>query len=335
MFRPLLAIAFAACLAPAAGLVPTTAYAAPAAGRAGSAVSMSTVSAAETTPGPPPAGFRLATPAGEVMNFGAANSYGSMAGVALTKPVVGIAATPDGKGYWLVASDGGIFTFGDAAFYGSTGSLRLNQPIVAMAPTPDSKGYWLVASDGGIFTFGDAVFYGSTGANPPADGAEKLVAASTGGYWIIDQNGAVHPFGNAGINAPTQSLMFHGVTQGDRAVTFAFTQINKPYIWGGTGPVGYDCSGLTYRSWQVGAGVILPRVANAQYQGAGVAVGWNDLQAGDLLFWGSNTADWTSVYHAAMYVGGGQIVESTGDHVQLNSVGQWGSSDLMPHGMRP
>ena len=73
-------------------------------------------------------------------------------------PVVGMAATPDGKGYWLVASDGGIFTFGDAGFYGSTGALTLNKPIVGMAATPDGKGYWLVASDGGIFTFGDAAF---------------------------------------------------------------------------------------------------------------------------------------------------------------------------------
>jgi N-acetylmuramoyl-L-alanine amidase len=77
-------------------------------------------------------------------------------------PVVGMAATPDGKGYWLVASDGGIFTFGDAGFYGSTGR-HLNAPVVGMAATPDGKGYWLVASDGGIFTFGDAGFYGSTG----------------------------------------------------------------------------------------------------------------------------------------------------------------------------
>jgi hypothetical protein len=36
-----------------------------------------------------------------------------------------------------------------------------------------------------------------------------------------------------------------------------------------------------------------------------------------------------------MYVGGGRIVESTGDHVQLNTLGQWGWSDLMPHGVRP
>ena len=45
--------------------------------------------------------------------------YGSLGGMHLNKPIVGIATTPDGKGYWLVASDGGVFTFGDAGFYGS------------------------------------------------------------------------------------------------------------------------------------------------------------------------------------------------------------------------
>ena len=35
------------------------------------------------------------------------------------QPIVGMAATPDGRGYWLVAADGGVFTFGDAQFYGS------------------------------------------------------------------------------------------------------------------------------------------------------------------------------------------------------------------------
>ena len=96
--------------------------------------------------------------------YGDASFYGSTGNITLNKPVVGMAATPDGKGYWLVASDGGIFAFGDAAFYGSTGAIHLNKPVVGMAATPDGKGYWLVASDGGIFAFGDAPFYGSTGA---------------------------------------------------------------------------------------------------------------------------------------------------------------------------
>jgi hypothetical protein len=79
----------------------------------------------------------------------------------LNKPVVGMAATPDGRGYWSVASDGGIFSFGSAVFHGSTGSLTLARPMVGMARTPDGGGYWMVAADGGIFSLGDAAFFGS------------------------------------------------------------------------------------------------------------------------------------------------------------------------------
>ena len=104
---------------------------------------------------------------GGIFAFGDAGFYGSTGGIALNKPIVGMASTPDGRGYWLVASDGGIFAFGDAGFYGSTGAMTLNKPIVGMAATPDGGGYWLVASDGGIFAFGDAGFYGSTGGTDP------------------------------------------------------------------------------------------------------------------------------------------------------------------------
>ena len=247
-----------------------------------------------------------------------------------------MASTPDGRGYWLVASDGGIFTFGDAAFYGSTGGLVLNEPIAAMAPTPDGRGYWLMASDGGIFTFGDAAFYGSTASAPPPDPAEKVVPTTTGhGYWIEDQNGTMSPFGDAQGAPPVAGLMFEPVTAGDRAVLYAFTQLGKPYIWGGNGPVGYDCSGLVLASWEHADGVTFARVSEDQYDTAGTPVAPTDLIAGDLVFWGTSQTDWTSVYHTAIYVGGGRIVEATGTQVQLNSLGQWGTGDLMPNGRRP
>ena len=70
---------------------------------------------------------------GGVFSFGDAQFWGSTGGIALNKPIVGMAATPDGDGYWLVASDGGIFAFGDAQFFGSTGGIALNKPIVGMA----------------------------------------------------------------------------------------------------------------------------------------------------------------------------------------------------------
>ncbi len=141
--------------------------------------------------------YWLASALGTVTPVGGAPTYGS-APANLAKPIVGIAATPDGGGYWLAASDGGVFAFGDARFFGSTGALRLNKPVVGIAATPDGGGYWLVASDGGVFTFGDARFFGSTGAlrlNKPVVG----IAATPdgGGYWLVASDGGVFTFGDA------------------------------------------------------------------------------------------------------------------------------------------
>jgi Glycosyl hydrolases family 43 len=149
-------------------------------------------------PPPPPPGYWQVGSDGGVFSFGSAGFYGSTGSLHLNKPVVGMAATPDGKGYWLVAADGGIFAYGDAGFYGSTGSIVLNKPIVAMVPTLDGQGYWLFASDGGVFAFGDAPFLGSAANQGIA--APITAAASSflgGGYWLADANGGVHPFGNA------------------------------------------------------------------------------------------------------------------------------------------
>jgi hypothetical protein len=124
--------------------------------------------------------------------------FGSMGGVPLNSPVVGIASTPDRQGYWEVAADGGLFSFGDAGFFGSTGGIKLNSPIVGMAPTPDGKGYWLVAADGGIFNFGDAGFFGSTGGTPLSARIVGIAATSDGGgYWLVGADGAIYNFGDA------------------------------------------------------------------------------------------------------------------------------------------
>jgi subtilase family serine protease len=86
-------------------------------------------------PGPgssPGRGYWTAGADGSVFAFGDAGFYGSMGGRALTRPVVGMAATPDGGGYWLVASDGGLFAFGDAGFYGSKSGSSLGGPMVSV-----------------------------------------------------------------------------------------------------------------------------------------------------------------------------------------------------------
>ena len=131
------------------------------------------VGAAATT-----GGYWLAAADGGVFSAGVP-FYGSAGGTRLNAPVVGMAATPDGRGYWLVASDGGVFTYGDARFYGSAGGTHLDAPVVGMAADVATGGYWLVAADGGVFAFG-APFYGSMGG-APGDDRFFAVAATPGG----------------------------------------------------------------------------------------------------------------------------------------------------------
>ena len=90
--------------------------------------------------------------------FGDAGFYGAMR--TLHAPIVGMAATPDGRGYWLAAADGGVFAFGDAGFYGAMRALHVRRLLAWRRPR--TGGDWLAAADGGVFAFGRARFYGAS-----------------------------------------------------------------------------------------------------------------------------------------------------------------------------
>ncbi|UQX87242.1 NlpC/P60 family protein [Jatrophihabitans telluris] len=98
------------------------------------------------------------------------------------------------------------------------------------------------------------------------------------------------------------------------AVRAALSQRGKPYVWGAGGPDSYDCSGLTMWAWGQ-AGVSLPH-QSAEQQGMGTPVAQNNLQPGDLVFFGS------PAYHVGMYIGNGMMVHAptTGDVVKISSL---------------
>ncbi len=165
------------------------------------------------------------TGAGQPVPFGTAGNYGSVAGMILKSPIVGMASTPTGHGYWLVASDGGIFSFGDANFHGSTGSLRLVAPVVGMAATSDGGGYWLAAADGGVFTFGNARFLGSLGGQQLGAPIGGITATPDGqGLWLLPEQPPAPPSGPAltGVIHNLTDLPGHLYAKGQKVAALSF-----------------------------------------------------------------------------------------------------------------
>jgi len=102
------------------------------------------------------------------------------------------------------------------------------------------------------------------------------------------------------------------------AVQWALARLGTPYRWGGTGPGGFDCSGLVQAAYRA-AGIALPRVAQAQFD-AGPHIGpGTTLIAGDLVFFGSSPA---AVDHVGMALGDGTMVDAphTGARVRVEPI---------------
>ena len=96
--------------------------------------------------------------------------------------------------------------------------------------------------------------------------------------------------------------------QGHAAANWAQTQTGLPYQLGGAGPDAYDCSGLTSAAWST-QGVSISRSSRTQYKQV-LKISAQGLRPGDLLFWATDVTNPDTIYHVAMWIGGGQIVEA-------------------------
>lgn len=106
-----------------------------------------------------------------------------------------------------------------------------------------------------------------------------------------------------------------GTALSGAAIAYATAQIGHPYVWGGTGPDGFDCSGLTMRAWQA-AGRSIPRTSEQQWaQLPHVPVA--QLRPGDLIIYFADAS------HVALYVGDGAIIQAPhpGASVELSAAG--------------
>lgn len=176
----------------------------------------------------------------------------------------------------------------------------------------------------GPFQFEPATFaayatVGPGGARPasPYDPVDAAYTAATmlctdGGGSASGLRGAVFAYNHDQTYVATVlvlSLAFADDPTVDAAVVaaldFAAGHLGVPYLWGGTGPGGFDCSGLSQAAY-AHAGVRLPRVAQDQYD-AGPMVSGGTVVPGDLLFFGSGPG---GVDHVGIYAGDGLMVDA-------------------------
>ncbi|MGW2566659.1 NlpC/P60 family protein [Streptomyces sp. NPDC001537] len=102
------------------------------------------------------------------------------------------------------------------------------------------------------------------------------------------------PLGSATAEAPG--------SRAAAALSYAYSKLGSPYVWGATGPDAFDCSGLVQAAYR-SAGISLPRTTYAQID-AGRRVSRSELAPGDLVFF------YSGISHVGIYVGNGMMIHA-------------------------
>ena len=102
------------------------------------------------------------------------------------------------------------------------------------------------------------------------------------------------------ISAPNQIVA--------AAIGFAEQQLGKPYLWGGTGPDAFDCSGLVMTAYRA-AGIDIARTSQQQWV-TETRIPASQVQPGDLVFFAGSDGTPTSPGHVGLVIGGGKMIEA-------------------------
>lgn len=105
---------------------------------------------------------------------------------------------------------------------------------------------------------------------------------------------------------------------GSAIVSKAKQYLGVPYVWGGSSPSGFDCSGFTQYVLRA-CGYTINRTATAQLSN-GYSVSYSDLQPGDLVFFERTYNTDAPASHVGIYIGNGEFIHAGGSAVKITSL---------------
>lgn len=212
----------------------------------------------------------------------------------------------------------------------SAGAMIMSAESAAAAPSStwdkvaqcESGGNWSINTGNGYygglqFTPGTWASAGGTAYASRADlatraqqiaVAERVLATQGPGAWPVCSlkagltRGAAAPSVRSEVKAAPRVVPKAVNSVASRAVAYALAQVGAPYVYGGTGPYSFDCSGLTQAAWRA-AGVSIPRTSESQWHGL-THVPVSEALPGDIVVYYGGAS------HVALYIGGGRIVEA-------------------------
>ena len=168
-----------------------------------------------------------------------------------------------------------------------------------------------LSSDGGLgeLTFDNAGPTSVGTGTLPTDPMEKLHLPT------LKQNTTTTMSTDGGAQ-PDDSTLHQNGNQGG-LIGYAKKFLGVPYVWGGTSPTGFDCSGFVQYVYGH-MGVDLPRISADQAR-AGKRIDIGSLRPGDLVAWDNSSRN-NGADHIAIYIGNGLIIEAPrpGRSVQIS-----------------
>jgi peptidoglycan DL-endopeptidase CwlO len=166
------------------------------------------------------------------------------------------------------------------------------------------------AGPSGSTLFSESLEQGQVGSDGDLNLVALLLSAEQGtGAGDVSGAGELEPGGVTGQDVTTEAARFEGT----------------PYVWGGTTPQGFDCSGFVqYVYGQLG--VSLPRTSEAQANVGSPVDSLSDAQPGDLVFFAGSDGTASSPGHVGIYLGNGEMIDAphSGTSVQAQTVSSAG-----------